>query len=325
MKVLSKGAHSTVFISDKESGIVIKKQNHPERDLNYIKRQTRGYDIINNIRAKNKDTGVVLPELIDIKQDDNMVIIREKQLQGKTFDRNGKMYSALSEQEKNNIASQLATFLNAMHSSYDCQPAGESIKNMFNGKLNSADDIIAKFEDKLPGDIANRLRQAEKQIIESDISDEFIVMTHADLRIDNIMYDQKTHKLSVLDFELAGMNNVYRDFVAKASASSMPWDFTKRVISYYNKIPNKKYNIIINPEKVQNMLFYAVMHEYARCIKPEDNKKATKNDIKKVYNNLKNVTGITFDNTSRFKQGIKNITEKMFNIDVIKKKISHDK
>ena len=73
------------------------------------------------------------------------------------------------------------------------------------------------------------------------------------------------------------------------------------------------------------MLFYAVMHEYARCIKPEDNKKATKNDIKKVYNNLKNVTGITFDNTSRFKQGIKNITEKMFNIDVIKKKISHDK
>lgn len=321
MELLSSGAHSDVFISDEEPGIIIKKQKNPEKDSAYAERQMRGYDIVNNIRAKNKNTGVVLPELVDIQQEDNATVIREKRLTGKAFDKEGKTYSALSKQEKNYIALQMATFLNAMHSSYDCKPATKSIKTMFNGKLNNADDIIAKFEGKLPKNIANRLKQAEKSLAGSDISDEFTVMTHSDLRGDNLMYDKKTHKLSVLDFELAGMKNVYRDFVANAAATSMPWDFTKRVIDYYNKIPDKKYPITINPEKVQNMLFYGAMHEYARCIRPGDNENATKKDIKKMYTRLTNVTGITFNNTSRFKQGRRNITEKMFNVGTIKDKL----
>ena len=50
--ILNKGAHSTVFIDDTEPGIVTKEQNNPEKDLGYIHRQTRGYEIIDSIKYK---------------------------------------------------------------------------------------------------------------------------------------------------------------------------------------------------------------------------------------------------------------------------------
>ena len=71
MELLSSGAHSDVFISDEEPGIIIKQQKNPEKDSAYAERQMRGYDIVNNIRAKNKNTGVGLPELVDIQQEYN--------------------------------------------------------------------------------------------------------------------------------------------------------------------------------------------------------------------------------------------------------------
>ena len=101
---------------------------------------------------------------------------------------------------------------------------------------------------------------------------------------------------------------MYHDFIAFAPTSSMPWDFTKRVIAFYNKIPNKKYPITINPEKVQNMLFYGVMHEYARCVKPEDNKKNI--DIVNIMvKTLELITGINFDKKIVFENAIKKVSK----------------
>lgn len=74
--------------------------------------------------------------------------------------------------------------------------------NYFN-VLNNADGIISKFDGKLPECICNRLKIAEQYILKCDISDEVMVMTHGDLRINNIMYDENTEKLVVIDFELA--------------------------------------------------------------------------------------------------------------------------
>lgn len=304
MQVLNKGAHSTVFVDENEPGIVIKKANNPESNT-YLKRQQHGYDIIESIKAHSKDLGVALPELVEINDKDQT--IREKIVSGVTFDSANETYSSLSEQHKDDIAKQMATFLNAMHSSSECQPAQESIINMRKDGPRNADEIIAKFEGRLPKHVVNKLKQAEEYLQASDKSDEFVVMTHKDLRTSNLMYDANTNKLAVLDFELAGPDNVYRDFIAGAPASSMPWDFTKRVIDYYNQIPDKKYPIKINPEKVQNMLLYGVLHEYARCIKPGDNEKATEQDVIRICHKLELITGMNFDAKQLYENAIKKV------------------
>ena len=306
MQVLSKGAHSTVFVDENEPGIVIKKANNPE-SYSYLGRQQHGYDVINSIKAQGNDVGVMLPEFVAI--DSKEQTIREKIMSGVTFDSNNQVYSNLSEQQKNDIAKQMATFLNAMHSSAECKPAQDSIINMRKDGPANADEIIAKFEGRLPKNIVNKLKQAEEYLHSFDKSDEFVVMTHKDLRTSNLMYDANTNKLAVLDFELAGLDNVYRDFVAGAPASSMPWDFTKRVIDFYNQIQDKKYPIMINPEKVQNMLLYGVLHEYARCIKPGDNEKATEQDVIRICHKLELITGMNFEAKQLYENAIKKVQE----------------
>lgn len=301
--ILDKGAHSTVFTDSKTPGIVIKQNNNPHQpDTDYLRRQSRGYDIIKSIKSKNRDIGVMLPQLIEMRDFGNRQIIKEKIIPGQPLTH--EIYSKLSEQEKNKIAQQIAIFLNAMHQSFKCEPAKKSIIHTFSqSNINTASDIVVKFDGKLPANIVRRLKQAEKYLLTSDTSDEFIVMTHKDLRTQNIMYDKKTGNLAVLDFELAGPDNIYRDFIPSAPASAMPWDFIKRVIEFYNNIPNKKYQLTINSKKVQNMLLFRIMHEFARCIKPNDNKRTTKKDINKI----RIITGINFDIKSAFGRGTKNI------------------
>lgn len=301
--ILSKGAHSTVFTDDNEPGMVIKE--NLGQDARYLERQLYGDNIIRTIKANYADTGVMLPEIIETKNLGNKQIIKEKIIPGKDF--NIDLYQSLSEEQKNNIAKQMAMFLNAMHQSFPIEAPKESIKNMTNGKLNSANDIIAKFAGTLPKNVETRLKQAEQYLITSDISDELIVMTHKDLRTANIIYDKDTGKLAVIDFELAGHGNVYRDFIPYSTSTSMPWDFTKRVIEYYNKIPNKKHPIKINQEKVKNMLVYALLCEIARATSPQDMQNTTEKDIKELYQMLKTIAGIDFDTKSAFTKGVHNV------------------
>ena len=302
---LSQGAHSNVYVDDEHPEIVIKENKDRKSSQTYLSRQLRGYDITKEIRTKNTNTGVILPSLIEMRDTGTAQIIKEKLIPGKPF--TYEMYNALSDTQRNKIAKQMAKFLDIMHSSFKCDKPNESIKNTFDGKMNNADDIIARFGNKLPSDIAFKLKQAEQYISSADISDEFIVMTHSDLRTSNIIYDEKTEKIGVVDFELANRHNVYRDFIAIAPASSMPWDFTKRVIDYYNQIPDKKYPITINPEKVQNMLVYGMMHEFARCL--NKNTSTDKKYFAMLRKKLELITGIDFNSGQSYKNAIDRVQE----------------
>lgn len=96
----------------------------------------------------------------------------------------------------------------------------------------------------------------------------------------------------------------------------MPWDFTVRVIHEYNAISNKKYPIQINPEKVQNMLVYAIAQEFVRCVKSNDEQEISDTEKKKyfdlLYNNIKSVAGIDI-RAGAFKSAIKNVKNKLSN------------
>ena len=262
-QVLAKGAHSAVYIDDENPNIIIKVPD--PKDGAYIQRQMKGFHLVDSIKEANVG-GVLLPELIEIKEEGGVSCLYEKKLAGVCL--GAPVWQGLSEVQKNNIARKIAVFLNSMHScgSYESSnKLQELVKS--HSRLVNADEIIAQFDGTLPKNIEGQLRKSEAYLQGADKSDEVIVMTHSDMRSQNILYDAQTDNVAILDFELAKPDNVYRDFIPFAAASiGMPWDFTRRVIAYYNQLPNKKYPIHIDEKKVQNGLFYGAVHEYARCL-----------------------------------------------------------
>ena len=313
--MIANGAHSGVYVDPKKPDEII-KQSKSNNGGSYIAQQKTGYDIIEQIKKSGYATGAQLPTLISISEINGVPSIKEKRISGNTFDRDDMLWKSMDTRQKQNAAKQMAMFLVAMHSTGEIQQPKKSIKTMFdNSKLKSATDMINAFDGAMPEILANKLKKAEQYLESTDISDEFHVLTHKDLRIQNLMYDKKTQQLSVLDFELAGTDNIYHDFIAFASSGSMPWGFTRLVIDEYNKIQPKKYPLKINPEKVQNMLLYAAMHEYSRNVRPEQNKEISTQEKQKAFEhivkNINRITGfnISLDLKKLFEQGQNNIAD----------------
>ena len=300
---LTHGAFSNIYLDtdDKHGEIIIKEsraQPNSEKYKEYMARQLRGYDVVNGIRQSGNDFGVVLPELISVINGPEQDSIIEKRIKGADF--NEQIYKKLSEEQKEDAAHQMALFLNAMHQMQPPKPADKSIKSIFeNDRFGKVPNTSQQFSDVFNGRIAqkymDRIKAAEQALMNSDISDEIHVMTHKDIRNQNIMYDTDTGQMAVIDFEMAGVDNIYRDFIAEATASSMPWDFTRRVIKYYNAIPNKKYQITIDADKVKNALIYGVAHEYSRILTYDKMDSANANiDTTKRARNLEHKLNLLF-------------------------------
>lgn len=274
---LANGAHSDVYLgTDEEHGAVIIKVARAtpgsEKADGYIDDQLAGDQIVKEIRNSGMDFGVVLPEIFGVADTEYGKAIVERPIKGVDF-KDG-VYNALDEAKKEDAARQIALFLNAMHQMRAPQPADKSIKNLFvedPTEPHTADQFAAVFEGQIPPAYMERIAAAQRALDGYDIGDEYHVMTHKDLRYQNIMYDTERKRVAVIDFEMAGVDNIYRDFVAIAPASSMPWDFTRRVIKHYNKIENKKYPITINPDKVKNALIFGAAQSYSRVLQYDKN------------------------------------------------------
>jgi len=263
MKFISKGAHSIVY---EDGDTIIKKAG--EIDHGYIKRQAAGYEVVKELIESGQDTCVTLPSLISIDKDKDEVT--EKRING--IELTEKIYDRLSQEQKNGLARQMAVFLNSMHQLRQPKNKGELIRQKIKSSknsLNSTAEFAAMFENRLPKETVRAISDAEQYILAAPTADEIQVMTHKDLRCQNILYDAKEGRLAVIDFEMAGVANIYNDFVPHAPCSITSWDFTKRIIGFYNSIPNKKYPMAIDIEKVRNTLIYGVAHELSRCLKME--------------------------------------------------------
>ena len=274
---LARGAGSNVYLDtdDVHGDIIIKESRYQpgsQKDIDYISHQLRGYDVVNEIRKSGADFSVVLPELINVIDTPEYHAIVEKRICGVDF--KGDVYAKLSEEQKETAAHQMAMFLNAMHQMYPPKPADKSIKHIFNSGHYRDDPKTTKqfeevFEGRLAPEYVKRIAAAEQALQHYDTSDEVHVMTHRDLRNQNIMYDENTGRVAIIDFEMAGVDNVYRDFVASSPGSSMSWDFTRRVIRHYNAIEGKKYPITIDEDKVKNAIIYGIAHEMSRVLNTE--------------------------------------------------------
>ena len=262
MKLIASGAHSDVFkdFSPQYGKIIIKRPK--ELYKNYIEKQLKGYKIIEELTKINENIGVNLPYLISIDRSNNQ--ITEKFIDGKEFDK--KIYDSLSLSDQNAVAYRLALFLHFMHNLHQVQPATGSIKEKFDkGSFNSAGDMIDIFENRLSEDLIKLVIDADNYLLNTNTSDEVQVLTHKDLRSQNILFDKKSKEITVIDFELAGQSNIYDDFIPYAPCSIISWDLTKKIINHYNNI--KGNNIFIDLEKVRSALIYGSLNEYARVYK----------------------------------------------------------
>ena len=277
MKLIASGAHSDVFKDSSPQYGKIKIKRPKESYKNYIEKQLRGYKIIKNLLGINEDIGVNLPYLISIDRSNNQ--ITEKFIDGKEFDK--KIYDSLSLSDQNAVAYRLALFLHFMHNLHQVQPATGSIKEKFDkGSFSSAGDMIDIFENRLSEDLIKLVIDAENYLLNTNTSDEVQVLTHKDLRSQNILFDKKSKEITVIDFELAGQSNIYDDFIPYAPCSIISWDLTKKIINHYNDI--KENNIFIDLEKVRNALIYGSLNEYARVYKYEYNKLSEKEKNNRV-------------------------------------------
>ncbi|MCL2469224.1 MAG: aminoglycoside phosphotransferase family protein [Alphaproteobacteria bacterium] len=272
MRQIPKGASSVVY----EDGDVIIKQALPEAGRHYIERQAGGYDIVAELRESGQDIEVNLPALICIDERE----IREKRINGVHLD--SEIYDPLPRQQKDALAKQTASFLHALHQLRPSEKPKQSIRHIFDSLKNAphtAKEVIDIFDYKLPDETARAIFDAEKYLRSTPISDEMHVMTHKDLRDQNMLYDEKEKKLGIIDFEMAGVDNVYWDFVPQAPGSIPSWDFIKRTVGFYNAVPDNPIKIDI--EKVRNTLVYGTAHEIARVLKDEKERgKVTDLDVK---------------------------------------------
>lgn len=315
VKKLGEGSASLVYTDPENTNMIIKKAAKTRRNANgkYIKHQITGQNIIKKIRKSGYDYGVNLPEITDIHgalhiekaitnkklQFDKLNHIKQyleknsehgyleltpNQYIKETFLPGVMLHNAeylkLKDITKDELATQLAQFLFAMHNIEKPKSATMQdrmkyilfnlqfvMQNAKNPEIiqNKTMDFINLFRNK---QLKQYLFNSSKSLWQDIGEDEVLVMTHGDLRWPNIIYDKKHTKLGVIDFENAGIGHIYRDFVS--SPVSFHWDFVQRIIKQYNKI-QKAFNrhFRINTTNVKNLLILRVVNTTIKEIQQE--------------------------------------------------------
>ena len=178
------------------------------------------------------------------------------------------IYESLSKQDQERLAFDLASYLNFVHQkSFDEK---ELLAQKSSSKIGKkAKDFYIKIElesymkGKIPDTEYKKLQQLIDDFKQRDTADEINVMTHGDLRYQNILYDKTTKKLAVIDYETAAISNIYKDFCPSV-ASSLPVQFIKDVIRFYNELP-KKHPVSVDEKKISQMQAVFRVRELVYC------------------------------------------------------------
>lgn len=267
------GSFATAYkLEDKNGGeFVLKISNNPENSQRWIKMQK---DAADRIQKYYKDYKGALKLPNYVKFGDDFVV---EEYLGERFDPDA--MGKYSKEDIQALVDGMAEFLNHSHRkekttslSLDDVLAFEHIKFMdaydyFNqaGALNEDDkqmllDLIKKFEDR-------------------DKSDEkTCALVHVDIRAQNIVYNPKTHKFALIDFDsLFAGAPIYISFTSGTIASfGIPYDIASRIVNKYNEISDSK----VNKEKIKLLHKIGTLLEKTRCAKfANRDKEYIRNDL----------------------------------------------
>lgn len=274
------GDRSSAYLMQDETGaeFVLKIPND-DNDFNWIKNQKDTIEKFNTA-LNNYDGDVYIPNPVIF---DNEFIVEEYAGSDLVLD----LYDNLSNDEKDKIGNDFAYFLYYLHANNNI--GGVLPLQMFNKP--TLDEVFDYLQNTF--DIKEQLYISEKikYFNNRDTSDEISVMTHADIRSQNVLYNQKQKKLAIIDFELLKERNIYHDFVPFAAASfNLPYKLLFEIVDKYNLLAGKA-NISISPEKVKLFHELGVFHECGRCaIYRKDKDEQLKNMCQRVFTFIDNIS-----------------------------------
>lgn len=237
---------------------VLKISNNPENSQHWITRQKAAAENIKNYYGDYKGD-LKLPNYI--KCGDDFVI---EEYLGERFNPNE--IEKYSKDDIQSLINGMAEFLNHSHSK-------EKTTNF------SLDDVLASQAVKLSDTYeylnqANALNEDDKRMLlglikefeNRDKSDEkTCALVHTDIRAQNIVYNPKTHKFALIDFDsLFAGAPIYISFTSGTIASfGIPYGIASKIVNKYNNISDSK----VNKEKIKLLHKIGTLLEQTRCAK----------------------------------------------------------
>ena len=197
------------------------------------------------------DGKVVFPDMVELGKHYIVEPYCGQPLTAQMFD-----YS-LSQSERKNITEQMGNFLNFLHQ----QKAKNKIGDIEILSPKSTHSIYDVFNYFIPHLSIQENKEWEKRIetfINRDTSDEFETLTHGDIRMGNVLYNQETKETAVINWDLFNNRSVYRDFVPRSSFG-LSYHLLEDIITVYNNA-EKDVNIKINLQKL--FLFHLLSTYY---------------------------------------------------------------
>lgn len=243
---------SSYLLVDKHGNKFVLKVPNNKNDEDWLKSQQETI-AKREVYLQDYEGDIAKPKTILIQ--DNMII--ENYL-GVEFSKD--VYNSLNSSEKAKLASDFANLLSHTHN----RTMSKNKVNFTSFDKSPLEEIQEFLNIHLPNVQKVELENLVEDFNSRDTSDEFSTLVHADIRYQNLLYDENTKKLGLIDFECVHMDNVYNDFTPYCAASfGMDYKFLSDVIKEYNK----KANLKISPEKVKLFHKLGIFHEFGKVAK----------------------------------------------------------
>ena len=171
------------------------------------------------------------------------------------------LYRALSQDDKVFLSKQFASFIaNAHRHTFSSQRKKIDVENVI---INLEESIRFLLEKHAISDReANVYLRLVAEFSERDCEDEKMCLVHRDFCEENLLYDHRLKRLSVIDFSSSRMGCVYEDFIPAFNHLSLstPYLFFADVIHHYNSMFGC---IMIQQEKVTTHHYLSAINEVA--------------------------------------------------------------
>lgn len=193
------------------------------------------YDFLN----RNLNTDIKIPNVEYSYISDEISILGYKEIKGKFL--NPKLYSTLSQEEKNQLKKDIANFLRLMHDLDYSEISSYTIDNKQN--------VLEEYQ-LLRDTIYDSLTDIEKQYIESfmqrlnstDIFDGKKCLCHNDFSCNHLLLDDNNRLCGIIDFGDSGIIDEYCDFIylLEDSEEELGHEFGEDVLKLYGSIDIEK-------------------------------------------------------------------------------------
>ena len=232
IRQIGKGYDSKAYLVNDEYIFKIKFSANKKKGY---EKEKAIYDFLN----RNLNTDIKIPNVEYSYISDEISILGYKEIKGKFL--NPKLYSTLSQEEKNQLKKDIANFLRLMHDLDYSEISSYTVDNKQN--------VLEEYQ-LLRDTIYDSLTDIEKQYIESfmqrlnstDIFDGKKCLCHNDFSCNHLLLDDNNRLCGIIDFGDSGIIDEYCDFIylLEDSEEELGHGFGEDVLKLYGSIDIEK-------------------------------------------------------------------------------------